>query len=209
VPGGLTGATALSERTSEGEFDDERYLSRSEATCDRRCAVSTSSTPLHPVATHHLPAFITAPGETDVLMVVMTVFLIVVVVAFGILFLRLHSLPERMAHRSHKIQFEIVAVLCLIALFTHIHAFWVAALLLAMIDLPDFGGSLARIAGSAEKIAGLKPGEGEGPDYATVTGKTHEGAAEPPHDAVVPIKRSDGARDAAPRPDLAPASTRS
>ena len=25
---------------------------------------------LHPVATHHLPGFVTAPGETDVLMVV-------------------------------------------------------------------------------------------------------------------------------------------
>jgi hypothetical protein len=29
-----------------------------------------------------------------------------------------------------------------------------------MIDLPDFGTSLSRIAGSAEKLAGLKPGEG-------------------------------------------------
>ena len=34
---------------------------------------------LHPAAPHHLPAFITAPGETDVLMVVMAVFLIVAV----------------------------------------------------------------------------------------------------------------------------------
>jgi hypothetical protein len=115
---------------------------------------------LHPVATHHLPGFITAPGETDVLMVVMGVILLLAVMGFGILFLRLHSLPERMAHRTHKIQFEIVAVLCLIALFTHMHIFWIAALLLAMIDLPDFGTSLNRIAGSAEKLAGLKPGDG-------------------------------------------------
>jgi hypothetical protein len=85
---------------------------------------------------------------------------VLAVLGFGILFLRLHSLPERMAHKTKKIQFEIVAVLCLIALFTHIHIFWVAALLLAMIDLPDFGTSLSRIAGSAEKIAGLGPGEG-------------------------------------------------
>ena len=105
-------------------------------------------------------AFITAPGETDVLMVVMAVILLLSVLGFGILFLRLHTLPERMAHRSHKLQFEIVAVLGLLALFTHMHLFWVAGLLLAMIDIPDFGGSLSRIAGSAEKIAGLKPGEG-------------------------------------------------
>lgn len=114
----------------------------------------------HPAATHHVPGFITGPGETDVLMVIMAVILLFSVLGFGILFLRLHSLPERMAHRTHKIQFEIVAVLCLIALFTHMHIFWIIALLLAMVDLPDFGTSLTRIAGSAEKLAGLKPGEG-------------------------------------------------
>jgi hypothetical protein len=107
-----------------------------------------------------MPAFITAPGETDVLMVVMAIVLALAVAGFGVLFLRIHSLPERLAHRGHKLQFEIVAVLCLIALFTHMHIFWVAALLLALIDLPDFGTPLNRIAGSAEKLAGLQPGEG-------------------------------------------------
>src|SRR5215467_839399 len=115
---------------------------------------------INPVATHHLPSFITAPGETDVLMVVMAIILVLGVVAFGVLFLTLHTLPERMAHKSQKIQFEIVAVLGLLALFTHMHIFWVAGLLLALIDFPDFGTSLKRIAGSAEKVAGLKPGEG-------------------------------------------------
>src|ERR687894_863093 len=115
---------------------------------------------LHPAAPHHLPVFITAPGETDVLMVVMAVVLVVAVLAVGLLFLRLHTLPERMAHKSHKLQFEIVAVLGLLALFTHMHIFWVAGLLLALIDIPDFGGPLRRIAGSLETIAGLRPGEG-------------------------------------------------
>jgi len=110
----------------------------------------------HTTATHHLPSFITAPGETDVLMVVMSIILLAAIIAFGILFLRLHTLPERMAHKSHKIQFEIVAVLGLIALFTHMHIFWIAGLLLALIDLPDFGSSLGRIATSTEKIAGIK-----------------------------------------------------
>jgi hypothetical protein len=115
---------------------------------------------IHPAASHHLPFFITAPGETDVLMVVMCIILVISILGFGSLFFRLHTLPERMAHRSHKLQFEIVAVLGLLALFTHIHLFWVAGLLLAMIDIPDFGGSLSRIAGSTEKLAGLGPGEG-------------------------------------------------
>jgi hypothetical protein len=130
---------------------------------DKRCMTSTigasGMADLHPAASHHLPAFITAPGQTDVLMVAMAIILLAAVLMFGILFLRLHSLPERIAHRSHKLQFEIVAVLCLIALFTHMHIFWVAALLLALIDLPDFGSSLSRIAGSAEKIAGITPNE--------------------------------------------------
>lgn len=117
------------------------------------------SAEVNPVATHHLPIFITAPGQTDVLMVVTAVFLLVAVVAFGLLFLRLHSLPERMAHRGHKLQFEIVAVLCLIALFTHVHAFWIAALLLALIDLPDIPGWMDRIARGVERIAGIKPAE--------------------------------------------------
>ena len=70
------------------------------------------------------------------------------------LFLRLHTLPERIAHKSHKLQFEIVAVLGLIALFTHMHIFWVAGLILALIDIPDFGGRLDRMADLLEAIAG-------------------------------------------------------
>lgn len=112
----------------------------------------TAST--NPAAPHHLPFFIASPGGTDVLMVVTAVFLVLAVLAVGLLFLRLHTLPERIAHRGHKLQFEIVAVLGLIALFTHMHIFWVIGLLLALIDIPDFGGTLNRMAGSLERIAG-------------------------------------------------------
>ena len=115
---------------------------------------------LHPAAAHNLPSFITPPGETDILMVVMAVILVVAVLLFGVLFFHLHTLPDRIAHKTHKVQFEVVAVLCLIALFTHMHIFWIAGLLLALIDLPDFGSPLGRIAGSVEKIAGIEPGEG-------------------------------------------------
>jgi NADH:ubiquinone oxidoreductase subunit 5 (subunit L)/multisubunit Na+/H+ antiporter MnhA subunit len=127
---------------------------------------------LHPAAPHHLPGFITAPGETDVLMTVMAVVLVVAVLAIGLLFLRLHTLPERIAHKSHKLQFEIVAVLGLLALFTHMHIFWVAGLLLALIDIPDFGNPLRRIAGSLETIAGLRPGEGADLEPATAPAST-------------------------------------
>src|SRR6201989_2181919 len=105
---------------------------------------------------HHLPFYMARPGETDVLMIVMGVFLILALLGVGNIYLRLHSLPERMAHKSQKLQFEIVAVLGLISLFTHIHIFWIAGLLLALIDLPDFSTPLTSIAGSVERIANSK-----------------------------------------------------
>src|ERR1700741_1516069 len=100
---------------------------------------------LHSAASQHLPAFITAPGQTDVLMVVMAVILTLAILGFGILFFRLHTMPERIAHKSQKVQFVIFAVIGILALFTHMHIFWVAGLLLALVDLPDFGTSLSRI----------------------------------------------------------------
>ena len=115
---------------------------------------------LHPAATHHLPFFVTPPGQSDVLLNVTAVFLAAAVVGFGVFFFRLHSLPEHIAHKSEKMQAELVAVLCLVSLFTHMHIFWIIGLVLAMIELPDFGTPLRRIAGSAEKMAGLQPGEG-------------------------------------------------
>jgi hypothetical protein len=114
--------------------------------------------PIHPAATNHPPSFITAPGEPDVLMVVMGVILVLFVLMIGILYFRLHALPDRFAHK--KVQFEIVCVLGLIAMFTHMHIFWIAGLLLALVDFPDFGTSLKRIAGSVEKMADVKPGKG-------------------------------------------------
>jgi hypothetical protein len=114
---------------------------------------------VHPMAPHHLPFYMTAQGDTDYLMWVMGVFLIAAVLAVGNFYLHLHTLPERMAHKSQKMQFEIVAVLGLLALFTHIHLFWIAGLMLALIDLPDFGTPLRSIAGSVEKIAGSKEDE--------------------------------------------------
>ena len=47
---------------------------------------------LHPAASHHLPSFITAPGETDVLMVMMSIILVLGVMGFGSLFFRLHTI---------------------------------------------------------------------------------------------------------------------
>ena len=162
---------------------------------------------LNPAAPHHLPIFIPAPGGTDVLMVVVGVFLVLAVLAVGLLFLRLHTLPERMAHKSHKLQFEIVAVLGLLALFTHQHIFWVAGLILALIDIPDFGNPLRRIAGSVEKIAGIAPGKGadQVPDESAPTVVHEEGAGEGAVD--VPKLITPARKPPRPGPQISPVST--
>jgi len=123
----------------------------------------TTAAKAHPATPHHLPFFITPPGATDVLLVGTAIFLVVVVLLVGNLFLKLHTLPERIAHKTHKLQFEIVAVLGLLALFTHQHIFWVIGLLLALVDLPDFSTPLRRMAGSLEKIARV-PGPEPAPE---------------------------------------------
>jgi uncharacterized membrane protein len=108
----------------------------------------------HPEAIHHLPPFITMPGQTDWFMVGTAIFLVLVVIGIGVLYLRIHALPEHIAHRGQKIQIEFVAVLCLIALFTHNHALWIIALLLAMVPLPDFTSPLTSMARSLGVMSG-------------------------------------------------------
>jgi hypothetical protein len=115
---------------------------------------------LNPAATDHLPFFITAPGQTDGLFNAMVVFLIVVVFAVGLLYLRLHALPEHLAHGTSKVQLQLVGVLALLALFTHNHIFWIAALLLALIQFPNFSAPLASMAQSLERLADRAPPAG-------------------------------------------------
>ena len=129
---------------------------------------------LNPMAPHHLPFYLAPGSGADVLMVVMGIFLVGTVLWVGTLYWQLHSLPERMAHKSQKLQFEFVAVLGLISLFTHMRIFWIAGLLLALIDIPDFGTPLRSIADSVEKIADATPGEAGEP-------------AEPPPPAETPV----------------------
>ena len=113
---------------------------------------------LHPLATHHLPFFVTAPGETDVLYNVTLVFIIACVILTGVIFLTIHSLPERMAHKSKKILLDLIALLCLLALLTHQHIFWFVAIVLAFLDIPDFLTPVNRIANSVASMAGQEAG---------------------------------------------------
>lgn len=114
---------------------------------------------MNPAATDHLPFFVTPPGGSDFLLTAMAVFMLVAIVSVGVFYLKLHSLPEQMAHRGQKVQMQFVAVLALLALFTHNNALWVAALLIALVDLPDFGTPMASIAASLEKMSGRAPSD--------------------------------------------------
>lgn len=129
------------------------------------------------MAPHHLPFYLAPGSGTDTLMVVMGLFLIGTILWVGTLYWKLHSLPERRAHKSQKLQFEIVAVLGLISLFTHMHAFWVAGLLLALIDIPDFGTPMRSIADSVEKIADATSTDGSEVAQSTIPLKETAGPA--------------------------------
>jgi hypothetical protein len=143
---------------------------------------------LHPMTPDHIPFYVAKPGETDVLMIVMGIFLIFAVFGVGVLYLRLHSLPEQMAHKSQKLQFEVVGALGLISLFTHSHIFWIAALLLALVDLPDFSTPLTRIAGSVEKIAEVE----NNPAEASADGPNEVQLPTPAPKPVAPAKQAGG-----------------
>jgi hypothetical protein len=106
-----------------------------------------------------MPFFITSPGETDVLFNITLWFVVACIVLTGVVFLTIHSLPERMAHKSKKVLLDLIALLCLLALLTHNHFFWFVAIVLAFIDIPDFLTPVNRIANSMESIAGQEAGE--------------------------------------------------
>lgn len=140
-----------------------------------------TTTPMNPAATDHLPLFISQPGATDALLVFTAIFLLVFITGIGIVYWRLHALPEQLAHRGEKIQYQFVAVLGLLALFTHNHAFWFAGLLLAFVKLPDFTTPLTTMARSLSRMAGLPdPGESQQVgEHAETAAHAHSPAAEP------------------------------
>jgi len=109
---------------------------------------------VHPAAIEHIPSFIVEPGQADYLFIGVAIFLVVIILIIGNLYFQLHAVPERMAHHTSKVQMEVVAVLALISLFTHNHLFWIAGLLLAFVQIPDFSTPLYSIAQSLGKLSG-------------------------------------------------------
>ncbi len=94
----------------------------------------------------YLPFFVTAPGDSDILYSAVAVFLVLVAVGFGALYFTIQAIPDRLADGASKVQLQIVGLLGLLSLFTMNNAFWVAALLLAAIRIPDIVTPLREIA---------------------------------------------------------------
>lgn len=101
-----------------------------------------------------LPYFVTPPDQVDQMVVVVAVFLLALIVGLGILYFSLHALPEKMAHKTNHTQMQLVGVMALLALFTHNNVFWVGALLLAALNVPDFLSPMNRIADALNNAAG-------------------------------------------------------
>lgn len=112
---------------------------------------------LNPAAPHSLPFFLPDASGYDQMLWVTAIVLGFATLAMGVIFFWLHALPERIAHRGKKMQMEVVTILCLLALFTHIHLFWIVALVLSVIDLPRFSDPADRIAASLDRIADRLP----------------------------------------------------
>ena len=106
------------------------------------------------VTPDHFSFCITAPGETDLLFILVAIFLVLVLIAFGAFYFTVQSIPDRMVEGTSKAQMQVVGLLGLLSLFTGNNALWIAGLLLAAIRIPDFVTPLRSIARSLKKVAG-------------------------------------------------------
>ncbi|WP_371808551.1 hypothetical protein [Ruegeria sp. HKCCA6948] len=113
-----------------------------------------STADLHPMATGHIPSYVTQADGSDFLFTFMLVFTVIVIVLIGVAYFTLHAIPEKLAHKSNHPQFQLVGILALLALFTHNGLFWVAAILVAGFQFPDFAAPLR---GIADAIRSLGP----------------------------------------------------
>ena len=107
---------------------------------------------LHPMATGHIPRYVVAADGSDYLFSAMVVFFVIIVVLIGVGYLTLHSVPEKMAHENNHPQFQLVGILALLALFTHNGLFWIAAILVAGFQFPDFATPMKNIADAIRSL---------------------------------------------------------
>jgi len=132
----------------------------------------------------HLPFYITAPGESDILFGAVAVALVLIILGFGAFYFTIQAIPDRMVRGSSKAQMQIVGLLGLISLFTMNNIYWVAALLLAAVRIPDFVSLFKSQARSQKKMSNslgeMEPREEVAEQAASMTVET--GTVEAPRD---------------------------
>ncbi|WP_245231039.1 hypothetical protein [Parasedimentitalea huanghaiensis] len=109
------------------------------------------------MAPDHIPSYVVQADGSDFLFSFMVVFTIILIVLIGLAYFTLHAIPEKMAHSSNHSQFQLVGILALLALFTHNGLFWVAAILVAGFQIPDFAAPLKSIADAIRSLAPHRP----------------------------------------------------
>jgi len=139
---------------------------------------------INPLAPAELPFFITGPGQTDTLFVIVVVFMMVAVLAIGVLYLNLHSIPDRIAHHANHAQLQLIGILTLIALFTHNNLYWVIAIFIAALNPPDFVTPINSIARSLRRMAAGQPADPERPE-----------ADDPAPDLAAPSSQAEARKD--------------
>lgn len=106
----------------------------------------------HSLAPHHIPGFLPGPDGSDPLFTTVVIVLLIVLLVAGTLYFKLHSLPEHYGEKHNSTQLQLISILAVLALFTHNNAFWILALLIAAIKIPDFLTPLKTIASSLAKL---------------------------------------------------------
>ena len=56
------------------------------------------------VSFEELPFFVTGPGQTDVLFILVAFSLVLIVVGFGVLYFTVQAWPDRLAKGANKVQ---------------------------------------------------------------------------------------------------------
>ena len=109
----------------------------------------------------HLPFYITGPGESDILFTAVAIALVAIIIGFGALYFTIQAIPDRMVEGAGRAQMQVVGLLGLISLFTMNNLYWIAAILLAAIRIPDLMTPLTEIAKALRAGAlsgGAQPG---------------------------------------------------
>ena len=88
------------------------------------------------------------------MLIAVAVLLFLIILGFGALYFTIQAWPDRLAKGAGKVQLQFVGLLGLISLLTLNNAFWIAALLVAAVRIPDFLTPIREIASSLKKQSG-------------------------------------------------------